>query len=495
MSSTLKKKALGAVVWSAAEQFTTQGVGFVIGIFLARLLQPQQFGLLGMIGVFLGLGQVFASCGFGQALIQRQDTTRVDESSVFYVNVFLGVIASVSLFLAAPGIAAFYKQSSLELLTKIMAVDVLINSFGVVQVALLTKRMDFKTQLKISVTANAVSGIIAIIMAVRGMGVISLVSQLLIRDTLRTVLVWRMDDWRPLAALSLKSVRRLFSFGSRIFASALVNAAFQSLYPLTIGKLFSPASLGYFTRAQQLQSAPAENLINTVARVSFPLFSALQHDPAKLKRAVRRAVILMVFLVFPLMTGLACVADSLVRVLLTDKWRPCVPLLQIFCLAGALYPLQTIHTYALMALGRADLFFRLEVAKKVLGVTAIALTYRFGVTGLVWGDALTTLLCFFITGYCIVRFISYPWREQIRDLLPYFVLSVSMAIPVIGVKMLGIGNSIAVLLLQITVGIAAYAVGGIVFRVSALADAWEFLQQRGFPFARSAPVVPESTTD
>ncbi len=476
------------MVWSAAEQLSTQGVRFVIGIVLARLLLPSEFGLLAMLGVFVVFAQVFAGCGFGQALIQKQNASRLDESSVFYVNLLLGLAAALILFLGAPWVARFYRQPQLVGLTRILAADVLISAFSVVQITLLNKKMDFKTQLKVGLIANGVSGAVAIAMAVRGMGVMSLAAQLLVGDTLRVVLLWKMHEWRPMARFSLRSVRELFSFGSRIFASGLVSAVFQNLYPLIIGKLFTPASLGFFSRARQMQALPAENLSNTVNRVSFPLFSTLQHDIAGLKRAVRKAIISVAFLSFPIMTGLACIAFPLVRVLLTDKWLPSVALIQVFCIAGALYPLQSIHSYTLMALGRSDYFFRVEVIKKVLGVIGILLTFRFGVIGLVWGDAGATLLCCYVNAYYTVGLISYSWREQILDLLPYLCLSVAMAVPVLGVKLLGIGNTTVVLLLQICVGVIAYATGGLLFRLTAFEDARGFVQHHVLPFVKPAAI-------
>lgn len=481
MSKTLKSKALGAVVWSAAEQFSSQGVRFVIGIFLARLLLPEQFGLLGMIAVFLGVAQVFASCGFGQALIQRQDATQLDESSIFYVNVFLGLVAALGLALAAPWVAAFYKQPPLIPLTRIMAADVLINAFGVVQTALLTKKMDFKTQLKISLTANSVSGVIAVFLAMRGMGVMSLAAQILIADTLRTVMLWTSHVWRPSPVFSLASVRRLFSFGSRMFASGLLYVVFQNLYPFTIGKLFAAASLGYYTRASSMQEMVSSNLVNVVGRVSFPLFSALQHDVVSMKRAVRKALMSIAFVSFPALVGLGCTAVPLVRVLITDKWLPSAGLIPIFCVAGAVNVLDSIHLNALMALGRSDLFFRLEMIKKCLIILAIIATYHYGILGLVWGQACAAVLCYFINAFYSVRLLSYSWREQFWDLLPYLSISALMGLVVMGTNVLGIRSNAGLLCLQVALGTMAYAVGCVLLRVSAFVDVRRLIEERMLP--------------
>jgi teichuronic acid exporter len=478
VSKALKSKALGAVVWSAAEQFSSQGVRFVIGIFLARLLLPEQFGLLGMIAVFLGIAQIFASCGFGQALIQRQDASQLDESSIFYVNVLLGLVAAIGLFLVAPWVAAFYKQPPLIPLTRIMAVDVLINAFGVVQTALLTKKMDFKTQLKISVTANAVSGVVAVFLAMRGMGVMALAAQILIADTLRTVLLWTSHVWRPSPVFSLASVRRLFSFGSRMFASGLLYVLFQNLYPFTIGKLFAAASLGYYTRASSTQEMLSSNMINVVGRVSFPLFSALQHDVASMKRAVRKALMSIAFVSFPALMGMGCTAVPLVRVLITDKWLPSAGLIPIFCVAGAVNVLDSIHLNALMALGRSDLFFRLEMIKKCLIVLAIVSTYHYGILGLVWGQTCAAVLCYFINAFYSVRLLSYSWREQFLDLLPYLSITALMGVVVVAANVLGLKSPAVLLFVQVTLGGVAYAAGSVLLRVSAFVDTWKLVQER-----------------
>ncbi len=478
MSETLKSKALGAVVWSAAEQFSSQGVRFVIGIMLARLLLPEQFGLLGMLGVFLGVAQVFASCGFGQALIQRQDATQLDESSVFYVNVLLGLLAAVCLVLAAPWIARLYHQPQLILLTRIMAVDVLIVSASVVQTALLTKKMDFKTQLKVSLASNFVSGIIAVVMARRGMGVISLVAQVLIGDALRTILLWSVHSWLPSLTFSLSSVRRMFSFGSRIFGSGLLYVVFYNLYPFTIGRVYAASALGFYTRASSMPELLSSNLTNVVGRVSFPLFAALQHDVAGLKRAVRKVLVSVAFIGFPAVVGLGCVAVPLIRVLITDKWLPAAGLLQILCVVAAISPLDGIHLNALMALGRSDLFLRLELIKKSLIIVAIVVTYRLGVRGLVFGQACAAVIGYFINAYYSVRFVSYSWREQFQDLFPYLTVAILMGLAVMGTNLLGIKSPAVLLSLQVGVGAAVYAIGSAVLRLTVFFDMWKLIQNR-----------------
>jgi O-antigen/teichoic acid export membrane protein len=483
LSTTLKAKALGAVVWSAAENLSNQGARFVIGVILARLLRPDEFGLIGMLAIFISVARMVADCGFGQALIQKQDATHRDESSVFYVSVVLGFLGAAILFGAAPLIASFYHQPQLILLTRVMAWLVFINAFGVIQTNLLTKKMDFKTQLKVSVISTVVGGVVAIVMAARGYGVISLAVQVLVGDSLRTVLLWLAHGWRPAAEFSFDSVRKMFGFSSRLLASYFLNTIFQNIYTLLIGKFFDARALGFYTRAKNMQQLPAESLSSIVNRVSFPLFSVVQGDKPHLKRAVRKALTSVAFLNFPVLTGLACVAVPLVRLLLTDKWLPCAPLLQLLCAAGALYPLHVIHLSALVAQGRSDLYFRLEVIKKCLVVLGILLTFHWGVKAMILGEVAVSIVCYFLNAFYTVRLISYSWWEQLQDLLPYLGLSVAMGTVVMSIKLIGIDNNLALLVLQVVTGALTYTAGCQLWRLSA------FLETKGAIRSSSASIL------
>jgi O-antigen/teichoic acid export membrane protein len=279
-----------------------------------------------------------------------------------------------------------------------------------------------------------------------------------------------MHHWRPSAEFSLPSVRRMFSFSSRLLASSLLNSIFQNLSPLMIGKLFNAQSLGFYSRAKNIQQLPAENLTNIISRVSFPLFSAVQTDKPKLKRAVRKALTSVAFINFPLLTGLAFTANPLVRLLLTDKWLPCVPLIQLLCGAGALYPLHVIHLSALTAQGRSDLYFRLELIKKVLVVVGITSTFHWGVKAMILGEVAVSGLCYFLNAVYTVRLISYSWAEQLQDLLPYCAISAVMGIVVMSVNLSGIASNTLLLISQVTAGIAAYCAGCQLLRVPAFVE-------------------------
>jgi O-antigen/teichoic acid export membrane protein len=491
MSATIRDKAFHGVLWSAIELFSSQGLRFVIGIILARLLLPAEFGLIGMLAIFMGLAQVFVNCGFGQALIQKQETTRADESSVFYLNVALGSVAAVGLCLVAPRIAVFYHQPTLVLLTRLMALDIFINSFGVIQTMLLMKKIDFKTQLKVGVVSTVVSGGVAVVMALRGFGVLSLAAQILVGDLLRTLLLWAFHAWRPLPSFSLAALRNMFPYGSRLFASGLLNSAFVEVYSVVIGRLYPPAMLGMYTRARQMQQLPVDNLCNIVGRVSFPVFSSIHQDKVKLKRAVRKASQGLALLNFPIMVGLAVTARPLVVVLLTDKWAACVPFIQLLCVAGAFYPLSLIHVNALSAQGRSDLFLRLEIIKKGLIVLSIIATYRFGVQGLLVGGVVASVLSYLLNGYYSVRLFGYSWREQFLDVLPYAGISALMGWVVWLVGRFAFGGDLLLLLSQVAAGVGAYLFGCWFWQVASFREARDLLGNKFFgwkPAQVSEPV-------
>ena len=482
---SINHKAVNAVIWSGVERLSGQLIRFLIGVILARLLMPAEFGLIGMLAIFIGVAQVFVNCGFGEGLIQRQNATHCDECSVFYLNIAFGVFAGALLYAAAPWIASFYRQPILISLTRLMALDVVINSFGIVQTMLLTKGIDFKTQLKVSVIATFISGGIAVGMAMQGFAVLSLAAQVLIGDALRVMFLWTFHAWRPSAAFSLASLRELLPYGSRMFASGLLNSIFTEIYSLVIGRIYAPAALGLFTRAKQMQQLPVDNLCNIVGRVSFPVFASVQHDKALLKRGLRKAARGLVMINFPLMIGLAVVARPLVLVLLTKKWEACVPYIQLLCIGGALYPLSLIHLNALAAQGRSDLFLRLEIIKKVVLAVSVAVTFRYGVKGLLIGDIIVSTISCCLNSHYSVRLIGYSWKEQVLDLLPYLAISALMGACVLLTGRLSWGGNVGQLAVGVSTGMFVYFLGCRFCRLSALSEACEVVLSR-FPGWKAA---------
>lgn len=456
MDRSLKKTTVHALSWSFFERIGQQGIQFIIAIILARLLLPEQFGLIAMLTIFMAIAQSFVDSGFGSALIQKQDANHLDECSIFYFNILVGFLGAVVLFISAPWIAAFYQIPLLTPLTRILSLNLIINAFGVVHTILLTKRIDFKAQMKVSVIATVLSGSIGVTMAYQGYGVWSLVAQSIGSNLFRTILLWFFLPWRPSWVFSLVSLRSMFSFGSKLLFSGLLDTIYNNLYFIVIGKIFSAADLGYYTRAQQTQQLPVANLSSTVGRVTFPVFSSMQDDKTRLKRGTRKALSSLAMVNFPLMIGLAIVAKPLVIVLLTDKWLPCVPYLQLLCVVGMLYPLHVINLNVLKAQGRSDLFIRLEILKKILGTVAIVFTWRWGIAAMIYGQIVTSIVAYYMNSYYTGKLLFYPLAEQLNDIFPILGLASLMGCGVFLVRYIPFQNNISLLFSQIFIGVVLY---------------------------------------
>jgi teichuronic acid exporter len=482
MPDGLKNKTLHALFWSFFESIGQQGIQFIIGIILARLLLPEEFGLIAMLWIFMAIAQSFIDSGFGQALIQKQNATHIDECSIFYFNILVGFIAAGMLCLCAPWIANFYNQSMLIPLTYALSLNMIINAFGLVQTTLLTKQIDFKTQLKVSIMATVISGTIGVTMAFNGFGVWSLVAQSIGSNLFRTILLWFFNTWRPSLVFSFDSLRGMFTFGSRLLASGLLDTIFRNIYIVVIGKLFAPAELGFYTRAKNLQQMPVDNISNVISRVTFPVFSSVQDDKQRLKRGVRKALNMLVMINFPMMVGLAIVAKPLVLLLLTEKWAPCIPYLQLLCVVGMLYPLHVINLNVLLAQGRSDFFFRLEILKKILIVIAIAFTYRWGIIVMIYGQIATSIFAYVLNSYYTGKMLNYPITEQIQDLIPVLSFAVIMGAGVYALNFVHIGNTLLLLLVQITIGILFYYVLCYIFRISSFIEVIEMIKSKLFKY-------------
>lgn len=481
MHSELKSKSIHAAAWSFIEAVGVRGLRFAVGIILARLLLPEQFGLIGMLVVFMAVAQVFLDSGFGAALIQKQDVTEKDTSSIFYFNILVGVLVAGCLCILAPWVADFYNQPVLTPLLRVMSTVLVINALGLVQNILLVKTIDFRTQTKVSLIASVLSGAIGVGMAYQGCGVWSLAVQQVASAAFRTILLWIFNGWRPIWLFSLQSLREMFGFGSKLLASGLLNTIFDNIYLIVIGKLFSPADLGYFTRANNFQRLPSATLSGIVGRVTFPVFSTIQDDPERMKRGMKKALTMLVLVNFPLMIGLAVVARPLVLVLVTDKWAPCVPYLQLLCMVGLMFPLHLINLNVLQAMGRSDLFLRLEIIKKVLVVINIAITWRWGIMAMIAGQVIISLASYYLNAYYNKALLSYSIWEQICDLYPYLINALLMGGLVGTMFYLPIASNAILLLCQIMAGGVVYFLLCRIFRFSAYMELQQLVVSR-LPF-------------
>jgi len=450
---SLKQKTVSGIFWSSVERFSVQGVQFVLGIIMARLLLPADYGLIGMLSIFLAISQSFIDSGFSNALIRKKNRTETDCSTVFYFNIVVGLFFYLILFFTSPYIAAFYKTPILEQLTKVVGLTVFINSLAVVQRAKFTINVDFKTQTKASLLSVIISGIIGIGMAYRGFGVWALAAQSIINGCINMISLWIYSGWRPQKVFSTASFKEMFSYGSKLLVSGLIDTTYRNIYTLVIGKVFSKTDLGYYTRANNFASFPSANITGILQRVTFPVLSSIQDDDKKLEESYRKFLRLSAFIVFPLMMGVLAIAEPLVRLLLTEKWIGAVLLLQILCLSQMWYPIHAINLNLLQVKGRSDLFLRLEIIKKVIGVSILFITIPLGVAAMCWGTVVSSFIALFINTYYTGKLIHVGYLKQMKDLFPILVNSLLMGLIVYGITKL-----ISINLLSLIAGITVAAI-------------------------------------
>lgn len=423
MSESLRHKTTKGLLWSSVENFSNQGVQFIFSIILARILAPSDYGVVAMVAIFFAVAQSFVDSGFSNALIRKKDRTEEDMSTCFYFNIVVGLVAYAVLFVISPWVAEFYNQPILSPIVRVSGLNVLLNSLCVVQQAKLTFNIDFKSQAKVTLTATIISGTIGVILAYMGYGVWSLVWQGVASAVCRTCLLWIIAGWRPKSRFSKQSFHYLFGYGSKLLASGLLDTIYNNVYPIVIGKFYSPAQLGLFSRAQGWASLPSSNITRILQRVTFPVLSSIQDDEERLRADYRCLLKMSAFVVFPLMLLLAAVASPLIRVVITSKWDCCAIYLQVVCFAMMWYPIHAINLNLLQVKGRSDLFLRLEIIKKILGITIMCVTIPLGVLAMCYGMVVSSVLCLFINTYYTGKLINVGFLKQMKDLFPVFSIS------------------------------------------------------------------------
>lgn len=450
MSDSLKQKTVKGVFWSSAERFSVQGIQFFVMIVMARLLTPKDYGLVGMLTIFIAIAQSLIDSGFSQALIRKQHRTETDNSTVFYFNVVVGLLLYAIFYISAPWVARFYDSPELTALMRVVCLSVVFNSLAVVQRALLTVCIDFKTQAKASLTAAIISGIVGISMAYAGFSYWSIAAQQLINLGLNTLLLWIFARWHPCRTYSWTSFRELFAFGSKLMVSGLLDVVYRNMYLLVIGKVFTASSLGYYTRANQFAEFPSSNLTGIMQRVTYPVLCQIQDNDERLAQIYRRFLRLSAFLIFPLLVGLSAVAEPFVLLLLKEQWLFAATLLQIICFAMMWYPIHAINLNLLQVKGRSDLFLRLEIIKKAIAVLILCVTIPMGLIAMCVGQILSSLIALIVNTNYTGKLIQVGFLRQMRDLLPTLLLSLSMW----GV-VYGITSCLSGIILQLIVGIVA----------------------------------------
>jgi O-antigen/teichoic acid export membrane protein len=452
--SELKSQTIKGVFWSFVEKFGSQFVLLISQIILARLLEPRDFGILGMLAIFIAVSQAFIDSGFDNALIQKKNADQTDFSTVFFFNISIGLVLYLILFLVAPLIADFFRTPELIDLTRVVCLILVINSFGLIQFVKFKIDMDFKSIAQVVVAANLISAIIGVGLALLNYGVWALAAQVMGIYVFRTLFFWIKSSWRPSLQFSVKSFKSLFSFGSKLLLSGLISQTFENIYLLVIGRMFSATALGFYDQARKFQQVPVATLAQVVGNVTFPAFSKIQDENERLRLGFRKLIKLLVFINFPLMIGLAVVAKPLFIVVLGEKWLPSVPYFQLLCIAGMIYTLHSSNLNILKVKGRSDLFLYLEIIKKIFVVMAIIIGLQWGIMGLVVGQIFTSFISFFINAFYTGKLISYSTINQIKDISQTFLITVVTA----GVMSAGwlIENEILSLSYQIPVGIVTY---------------------------------------
>lgn len=457
MQPTLREKAVSASLWSGMDSVFKLGIQFCITIILARLLTPEDYGTVGLLAVFIGLAGIFIESGFSSALIQRKDITDTDTSSVFYFNVLIACVMASLLYLAAKPIARFYGISILVPFTRLMAFNLVIGSFGSIQRTLLTKELNFRKLFMISTTAVIVSGLFAVMLAWKGYGIWSLGIQSVSLTAVSTGLLWIMGSWRPRLQFSILSIQSLFRFGGFLLFAGMLDMFYSRLNTLVIGKFYSPRDLGYYSRADGTQQIPAGLLANIISKVAFPIFSAGQSDANLLRSGLKKAIILVMLLNIPTMIGLAVTAETVIFVLFGDKWLPAVVYLQILSLGGLLWPLHVLNLNVLKAQGKSALMLRLEIIKKLIGITLLAAACCIGIQAIAWSIVVTSVICFGINAFYSGKFLRYGTGRQALDLAPYFAGGVLMGGCVRFMSFLPVQTPALLLVLQVLTGVIIYS--------------------------------------
>lgn len=427
MAGSLKHKAIHGVGWSFIDNIASSGITFLVGLVLARLLTPKEYGIMAMIAVFIAVSNSIIDSGFSNALIRKTRIERVDYNTVFYFNLTVSILIYTLLYLAAPAISVFFKESVLVEIIRILGLVLIINAFSVIPRTQFVRDVNFKTQTKVSLISSISSGVFGIGMALGGMGVWSLVGQQLSRQFLNTLFLWIYSKWYPVWEFSRKSFKELFEFGSKLLLSGLLDTIYKNIYYIIIGRFYTSAQLGQYTRADQFNMIFSSNLTSVVQRVSYPVLSSIQEEPERLREAYQKVIKITMLITFACMLGLAAVAKPLILILIGEKWLPAVYFLQIICFSGMLYPLHAINLNILQVKGRSDLFLKLEIIKKIIAVGPIVVGVVYGIEYMLWGGVLTSFIAYFLNSYYSANLMNYPTSEQIKDILPTFLTSFLVA--------------------------------------------------------------------
>lgn len=454
---SLKDKTVKGVAWSGIDNIVQFGVTFVVSIVLARLLSPDDYGLIGIIGIFTAVCTQLINGGMGSALIRTKDATDEDYNTVFIVNLVMSIILYALVFCGSPFIADFFHREELTDLTRVASLGMIIGALALVQRTRLTKCIDFKTQTKITLMASISSGIIGIAMALAGCGVWSLVAQHLSSQVLSTILLWHFNKWVPSLSFSRESFHRLFGFGWKMMLSGLLDTVWKELYQVVVGKFYSPATLGQYTRAKQFSTLFSSNLNSVIQRVTYPVLSNIQDDKARLISAYRRIIKTTMFVTAISMFSLGAVSEPLLHCLIGPKWHEAATYLPLICLTGSTYPLHSINLNMMQVQGRSDLFLGLEVIKKIIALGPLFVGAFVGIMPMLWVNVIVIIIFYFLNSYFPGKLLGYSSWMQLKDIAPSYGIATLVALSVFFLKFLPLSYWL-ILPLQIAMGATVFFV-------------------------------------
>ncbi len=420
---SLRKQAASGFAWTFAHQFGHNIIGFFVSLILARILLPEEFGLIGMISILIGLGRVLVHSGMTQSLIRTEDVDEEDFSAVFFLNLAVSLVVYFLAYFTAPLVAEFFNQPILVSIIRIYCLSYILTAFSAVQFARLTKNLKFKVQTLIELPANMVGGGVGIYMAYTGYGVYSLVWSQIVIYFVSTVLVWFYSGWTPKWVINIEKLKLHFNFGYKLALSDSLEIIFNNSYILIIGKFFSPSQVGFYTRAETMKQLPVTNISRALNKVTYPLFSTIQNDNIRLKRVNKQLMQVVTFTIAPILIFLAVLAEPAFRFLFTEKWLPAVPYFQILCITGILRPIQTYNLNILNIKGRSDLYLKLKIYEKIIIIVSLIIGFQYGIYGILFSQVVVSVIVFFLHAYYTDKFIDFsPW-EQLKTIIPIITLA------------------------------------------------------------------------
>lgn len=477
--ASLMDRSISGMLWVTLDKLGGSSVNFLITVLLARLLFPEDFGLVAMVMVFFELSAVFVESGFSTALIRERTITEADRSTTFIFNMAAAILLYALLFLCAPLIATFYEVPALAMIVRVLGLNLIVDALSIVQSSTFIQRVDFRSQALARFGAVVVSGLVGVGLALQGQGLWALVARVLLNGTVLAILLWRLHPWTPSLRFDRATFRRLFGFGSRILLAGLLDKFFSQAYKLVIGKLYSAAVLGFYTQAGTFVNMAVNTLFRPIQTVSYPVLAKVQDDRARLKSGYRTILRLSSFIMFPSLVLLAVLAEPVVHVLLGAKWLPVVPYLRLLCIAGCTVHISSVNLNMLLVLNRPDLSLRLEVIKKVNIAIAILIGSRYGIAGLITGEVVVTFANLFINAYYSTALLGYKPAEQVGDILPALLLSLGAGAMAFFVRAALPFEGASGLVVSVLAGTATYALSHVIARTRE----WRLLKDAILPRA------------